>query len=99
MALEDRGPGPSWKWVAIASMTIIGVSGGGWMTYMQAQTTENSRKLEEYNKNSGTQASDIAVIKEKLRVIEERQKESAEASKETNRKLDELLRRGGQERR
>lgn len=93
MSHDDRAPGPTWKWVAIASMALIGVAGGGWMTYMQAQTSENSRKLEDYNKNAGSQASDIAVIKEKLRVIEDRQKEQTEAAKETNRKLDELLRR------
>lgn len=89
--MDGGTPGVTWKWVAIASVSVIGVAGGGWMTYMQAQVTDIRSKQDDANKNTGQQASDIAVIKEKLRVIEDNQKEQKENAKDVNRKLDELL--------
>ena len=83
--------GVTWKWVAIASVSVIGVAGGGWMTYMQAQVTDIRGKQDDAKTSQGHQSEDIAVIKEKLRVIEDNQKEQKENAKDVNRKLDELL--------
>ena len=81
----------TWKWVAGVTVSLLVLGGGGWLTNMQAQVSDMRNKHEEINRNESTQTADIAVIKEKLRVIEDRQKEQSEAIKETNHKLDELL--------
>ena len=89
--------GVTWKVVAISAAVIVLSGGGGWLTYQQNQLNELGRHQENNNKDVteklGSQNSDIAVIKERLRVIELNQQEQKENAKEINRKLDDLLNR------
>lgn len=83
----------TWKWLVGVMVGILVVGGGGWMNHMQGQVSDIRSKQEAAGKDASTQSADIAVIKEKLRTIEDRQKEAAEQSKDINRKLDELIQR------
>jgi uncharacterized protein HemX len=92
--MTERGQGGvTWKWLVGVLVGVLVIAGGAWATSMQAQVNRVDSKLDEASKNTSTQASDIAVIKERLRVIEDRMKEQQESAKETNKKLDELLRK------
>ena len=79
----EQQSGVTWKWLVGILAGVIMLGGGTWATTIQAQVADA-------NKNTAAQAADIAVIKEKLRVIEENQKEERDARKATDKKLDEV---------
>lgn len=83
----------TWKWLVGILTTVLVLGAGAWATTMQAQVNDIKQEQRQATKDTGMQAADIAVIKEKLRTIEDRQKEQSEKTNETNRKLDELLNR------
>ena len=73
----------TWKWVGGTLIGVMLLILGTWATTIQGQVTDA-------NKNTASQAIDIAVIKEQLRVILDELKDQREARKETEKKLDEL---------
>ena len=73
----------TWKWLVGTLAVIILLVIGTWATTIQGQVSDA-------NKNSASQAIDIAVIKEQLRVILDELKDQREARKETDKKLNEL---------
>lgn len=83
----------TWKWVAATLAGILILGGGGWMTAMERRTQSIEEEQKNEAKERGSQGADISVIKEKLRRVEEDVKEIRDTSKDTNKKIDELLRR------
>lgn len=80
----------TWKWVVSALLGLLTLTGGAVWSNLQGQVTDIKVKQESASQKDATTQSDVAVIKEKLRVIEENQREQRDATKEQSRKLDEL---------
>jgi hypothetical protein len=87
-----------WKWMLGAMFSVIMLGGGAWVSYVQAQINDIRQQNERRNDAQASQGADIAVIKEKIRAIEQNVQETKEATRETSRKLDELIRQQQQQR-
>ena len=89
--LHDRSV--STKWLIGILTTIVLAGGGGWMTFVQAQLSDVKREQQTEKDIRARQAADVEVIKEKVKRLEQDTQEIKSEQRETNRKLDELLRR------
>lgn len=91
--MKPEEGGVSWKAVVSGLGAVLLLLFAAWMTSMQGQVSAQQTKTDAVGATVGAQAADIAVIKEKLKNIEDRMKEQAERSEKANQKLDELLRK------
>lgn len=90
---NGNGNGVTWKWMTATLAGVLVLGAAGWMTAMERrqQGIEADQKAE--TKERTKQGGDIEVIKERLRTMDRDLQETKEATKESNKKLDELLRR------
>lgn len=84
--------GVTWKQVGVV-VSVLGLLGGGWMTSMHAEVRGIKDEQHKDRQQANTQGASIKVIEEKVRRLEQDTSEIKSEQKETNRKLDELLRR------
>jgi len=83
----------SWKWLAGIAMTVLLMGGGTWMTTMYAEVGKVKEEQKQDRKAVEQIDKKVGVIEEQTKRTQEDVKEIKETQKDTNRKLDELLRR------
>ena len=77
--MADQNGLLTWRWLGGILMSIVLLGGGTWMTHMATEVGKVKEK--------------VGVIEEQTKRTREDVKEIKETQKDTNRKLDELLRR------
>lgn len=83
----------TWKWLAGILLTLLMMAGGAWMGTMNAQLQETKKEQAEDRKAIGQVDKKVGIIEEQTKRTQEDVKEIKETQKDTNKKLDELLRR------
>ena len=85
--------GVTWKWlVGILVLVVLG-GGGAWMTTMYAQVNKVQEEQRQDRQTVNDVKGKVGVIEEQTKRTQEDVKEIKEGQKDTNKKLDELLRR------
>lgn len=79
---KPSGNGVTWKWLAVSAGTVLVLSGGGWLTYMQSSVTTTYLAIDKTKEKVAEQATDQAVTKSKVQDVD--------------RKLDEVRRDVGE---
>jgi len=87
------GSSVSKTWVLGVLTTIVLMGGAGWLTAVQSQVGDIRTDQAKDRATTREMQQDTAVVKEKLRRVEEDTKDIKQEQKEQGRKLDELLRR------
>ena len=86
--------GVTWKWLVGILMTVLTPGGGAWMTTMYAEVGRIKDEQKQDRQTVNDVRSTVGVIQERTQRTEKDVQEIKEQQKETNKKLDELLRRG-----
>lgn len=90
---NGNGSSVTWKWVAASLTSILVLGTATWMTAMERRLQTNEAETKAETKERTKQGGDIEVIKERLRTMDRDLQETKDAVKDSNKKLDELLRR------
>mgnify|MGYP001559044723 CR=1 FL=1 len=90
--MSDRN-NVTWKWLAGIAFTILLAGGGAWMSTMSAQVNKVQEDAKQDRKAVGDIDKKVGVIEEQTKRTQEDVKEIKDTQKDTNKKLDELLRR------
>ena len=83
----------TWQWLAGSAIGAIIFGGGAWMTTMYAEVNAVKKEQVADRKSIGEIDKKVGVIEEQTKRTREDVHEIKESQKDTNRKLDELLRR------
>lgn len=83
----------TWKWLAGILVLILLGAGGGWMGSMHAQIEDLKKEQSQDRAAVGQVDKKVGIIEEQTKRTQDDVKEIKETQKDTNRKLDELLRR------
>ena len=83
----------TWKWLAGIAITLLMAGGGTWMGTMYAQVGEVQKEQKADRQTVNDVKSKVGIIEEQTKQTQEAVKEIKETQKDTNKKLDELLRR------
>ena len=83
----------TWQWLAGIAVTILLAGGGAWMSTMYAQLNKVQEEQKQDRKAVGDIDKKVGIIEEQTKQTQEAVKEIKEGQKDTNKKLDELLRR------
>ncbi|MBI3937138.1 MAG: hypothetical protein HY323_09190 [Betaproteobacteria bacterium] len=87
------GNAVTWKWLAGIAMSVILAGGGAWMTTMYAQVNKVQEEQKQDRRTVGEVEKKVGIIEEQTKRTQEDVKEIKDSQKDTNKKLDELLRR------
>lgn len=74
-------------------MSVILAGGGAWMTTMYAQVNKVQEEQKQDRRTVGEVEKKVGIIEEQTKRTQEDVKEIKDSQKDTNKKLDELLRR------
>lgn len=83
----------TWQWLAGLASSVIVLGGGAWMTTMYTEVAQVKKEQGEDRKAVGQLDKKIGIIEEQTKRTQEDVKEIKERQSDTNKKLDELLRR------
>ncbi|MDP3703750.1 MAG: hypothetical protein U1C74_15920 [Phenylobacterium sp.] len=83
----------TWRWLGGILMSIVLLGGGGWMTHMATEVDKVKQEQKQDRERTQEVKEKVGVIEEQTKRTREDVKEIKETQKDTNRKLDELLRR------
>ena len=83
----------TWRWLGGILLTLIVMGGGAWMTTMYAEVGKVKEEQKQDRQTTQDVKAKVGVIEEQTKRTQEDVKEIKETQKDTNRKLDELLRR------
>jgi len=83
----------TWQWLAGSAIGVVILGGGAWMTTMYAEVNAVKKEQVADRKSIGEIDKKVGVIEEQTKRTREDVHEIKESQKDTNRKLDELLRR------
>ena len=83
----------TWKWLAGIALTVLLMGGGTWMTTMYAEVGKVKEEQKQDRKALDQVDKKVGVIEEQTKRTQEDVKDIKDTQKDTNRKLDELLRR------
>jgi len=83
----------TWKWLAGIAMTILIMGGGAWMTSMSGEVGKVKEEQKADRQTVNDVKSKVGVIEEQTKRTQDDVKEIKDGQKDTNKKLDELLRR------
>ena len=92
-APRREGNAVTWKWLAGITMTLLMAAGGAWMGSMNAQVNKVQEEQKQDRKAVGEIDKKVGVIEEQTKRTQDDVKEIKDTQKDTNKKLDELLRR------
>jgi len=83
----------TWRWLGGILLTLVVMGGGAWMTTMYAEVGKVKEEQKQDRQTTQDVKAKVGVIEEQTKRTQEDVKEIKETQKDTNRKLDELLRR------
>ena len=83
----------TWKWLVGTLMSLVLLGGGTWMTTMYAQVNKVQEEQKQDRQTVNDVKTKVGVIEEQTKRTQEDVKEIKDTQKDTNKKLDELLRR------
>ena len=83
----------TWRWLGGILMSIVLLGGGTWMTHMATEVDKVKQEQKQDRERTQEVKEKVGVIEEQTKRTREDVKEIKETQKDTNRKLDELLRR------
>ena len=83
----------TWRWLGGILLTLVVMGGGAWMTTMYAEVGKVKEEQKQDRQTTQDVKAKVGVIEEQTKRTREDVKEIKETQKDTNRKLDELLRR------
>ena len=91
--MADQNGLLTWRWLGGILLTLIVMGGGAWMTTMYAEVGKVKEEQKQDRQTTQDVKAKVGVIEEQTKRTQEDVKEIKETQKDTNRKLDELLRR------
>ena len=83
----------TWQWLAGSAIGVIILGGGAWMTTMYAEVNAVKKEQVTDRKAIGEIDKKVGVIEEQTKRTQDDVREIKDNQKDTNKKLDELLRR------
>ena len=83
----------TWKWLAGIAMTILLMGGGAWITSMSGEVGKVKEEQKQDRQVINDVKGKVNVIEEQTKRTQEDVRDIKESQKDTNKKLDELLRR------
>jgi len=83
----------TWQWLAGSAIGVIILGGGAWMTTMYAEVNAVKQEQKADRKTVNEIEKKVGVIEEQTKRTREDVHDIKESQKDTNKKLDELLRR------
>ena len=83
----------TWKWLGGVLVSVVLLGGGAWMSTMYAQVNKVQEEQKQDRKAVGEIDKKVGVIEEQTKRTQEDVREIKDTQKDTNKKLDELLRR------
>ena len=83
----------TWRWLGGILLTVILAAGGAWMSGMASEVNKVKEEQKQDRQTTQDVKAKVGVIEEQTKRTREDVKEIKETQKDTNRKLDELLRR------
>ena len=83
----------TWRWLGGILLTVILAAGGAWMSGMASEVNKVKDEQKQDRQTTQDVKAKVGVIEEQTKRTREDVKEIKETQKDTNRKLDELLRR------
>ena len=83
----------TWKWLGGVLISVLILGGGAWMSTMYAQVNKVQEEQKQDRKAVGEIDKKVGVIEEQTKRTQEDVREIKDTQKDTNKKLDELLRR------
>ena len=83
----------TWRWLGGILLTAILAAGGAWMSGMASEVNKVKDEQKQDRQTTQDVKAKVGVIEEQTKRTREDVKEIKETQKDTNRKLDELLRR------
>jgi len=83
----------TWRWLGGILLSIVLLGGGTWMTHMATEVDKVKQEQKQDRERTQEVKEKVGVIEEQTKRPREDVKEIKETQKDTNRKLDELLRR------
>ena len=83
----------TWKWLGGVLVAVVLLGGGAWMSTMYAQVNKVQEEQKQDRKAVGEIDKKGGVIEEQTKRTQEDVREIKDTQKDTNKKLDELLRR------
>ena len=83
----------TWRWLGGILLSIVLLGGGTWMTHMATEVDKVKQEQKQDRERTQEVKEKVGVIEEQTKRTREDVKEIKETQKDTNRKLDELLRR------
>ena len=86
--------GITWKWLVGTLMLLVLAGGSAWMTTMYAEVGKVKEEQKADRQTVNDVKASVGIIQERTKRTEEDVREIKERQSETNKKLDELLRRG-----
>ena len=87
------GNNVTWKWLVGILMAVVIAGGGAWMTTMYAEVGKVKEEQKADRQSVGAIDKKVGVIEEQTKRTQEDVREIKDVQKDTNKKLDELLRR------
>ena len=91
--MADQNGMLTWRWLGGILMSIVLLGGGTWMTHMATEVDKVKQEQKQDRQTTQDVKAKVGVIEEQTKRTQEDVKEIKETQKDTNRKLDELLRR------
>lgn len=83
----------TWQWLAGIAMSVVIIGGGAWMTTMYAEVNKVKEEQKTDRKTVGEIEKKVGIIEEQTKRTREDVQDIKETQRDTNKKLDELLRR------
>ena len=83
----------TWRWLGGILLSIVLLGGGTWMTHMATEVGKVKEEQKQDRQTTQDVKAKVGVIEEQTKRTQEDVKEIKDTQKDTNRKLDELLRR------
>ena len=83
----------TWQWLAGIAMTILIMVGGAWMSSMSGEVGKVKEEQKADRQTVNDVKNKVGIIEERTKRTQEDVREIKDEQKETNKKLDELLRR------
>ena len=83
----------TWRWLGGILLSVILAAGGAWMSGMATEVGKVKEEQKQDRQTTQDVKAKVNVIEEQTKRTQDDVKEIKETQKDTNRKLDELLRR------
>ena len=83
----------TWRWLGGILLSVILAAGGAWMSGMASEVNKVKEEQKQDRQTTQDVKAKVGVIEEQTKRTQQDVKEIKETQKDTNRKLDELLRR------